>query len=538
MMPTNASQVFDFLDQHPTGLIERHEIASPEFGALRRSLRSIWMSLRDVDDGEANDVSDRLRMLLSEWLTVPIPFDDAILDALLTFGNPDTVEAKWGQGIRSAYETALEAALELPSGENPIRAKLRAAIRELRTQGQAFKIYCHRSARPHFASLFVEPDTPLDEEAFIHSVRDYREVEPLDVLIKVGPLRSRGWGSAPDALLCAPRFRTLIQIVWSGCGDEPGFGYDPVVPPAELAVIPINGPATSGGSLGNRISWTSIITQSGKDAGTDAGGVTGVDEFQIFDEARYNKEHRRATLVQIDAGQGILYPPHSQVLSFDPSPYANNPIRYRLPGELLEGMFIILPIHSDVDLGGSPKIGTYSSTWKTRLDSEYRADPNGLVKRLHAGGVNLLYLHASIDRWRGSPADVLPAPGHSKHFQILVDVLDVGWSGDIPPRLHGVPWWKCAWNEIRHARGEAIQSGRGERVLIDEELLCNLNELLADISNLSKTDNAFCLPIKDGRSLRGIFRFFKVCSVEDGFLAPDGELKLVRELNTIDQWRE
>jgi len=116
--------------------------------------------------------------------------------------------------------------------------------------------------------------------------------------------------------------------------------------------------------------------------------------------------------------------------------------------------------------------------------------------------------------------------------------LDVDWSGNVPPRMHGVPWWQCAWNEIRHARGEAIQTGRNEQDLIDEELLCNLNDLLSDISCLSKTNNAFCLPIPDGRSLRGIFRFFKVCSVEEGFLAPDAELKLVRELNMIEQWRE
>jgi len=44
----------------------------------------------------------------------------------------------------------------------------------------------------------------------------------------VGPLRSKGWGSAPDAILSAPRFARLIQIVWSGCGDEEDFGYDPV----------------------------------------------------------------------------------------------------------------------------------------------------------------------------------------------------------------------------------------------------------------------------------------------------------------------
>jgi hypothetical protein len=103
--------------------------------------------------------------------------------------------------------------------------------------------------------------------------------------------------------------------------------------------------------------------------------------------------------------------------------------------------------------------------------------------------------------------------------------------------MDGIPWWKYAWNEIRHARGEAIQNGRNEHELIDEELISILKDLLADIRALSAIHDTYILRIPAGRSLQGFFWFSKVYSVEEGFLVPDSELRLVRELNTIEQWR-
>jgi hypothetical protein len=538
-MPTDASQIFNFLDQHPACSIERHEIAASDFGALRRGLRSIVVRLRDAYDLEAQALSDRLRMHLSEWLTVPVPFDGAILEAVQILGDRNAVRDRWGQDIRVLYDAAVRAARDLTLGENPVRAKVRAVIHGLRAGGQTFRIYCHRRARPHFESLLGQSDAPLEDRMFLHTVRDYRDAEPFDALIKVGPLRSRGWGSAPDALISAPRFATLDQIVWSGCNDEPGFGYDPTAPPAELGSTPAKGPVAEHGSLSHRISWISRTTRSGEDSGTVTGGEIEPDEFQIFREFNHIRENRRATLVEIHAEQGILYPPYSHVLSFDPTPHANEPIGYRLPGEtLVEGMFVILSLHSDVDLGGSDaRRGVYSQAWKTRLAAKYRADPHGLVRQLRSGGINLIDLYSCIERWSSSVADVLPAPGQRRHFQILTEVLGVDWDGNIPSKMQGILWAECAWNEIRRARGEAIQTGRDEHELIDEELLSILKDLLCDIRLLSAMHDVFVLPIPAGRALRGIIRFYKVYSVEEGFQVPDTELRFVRELNTIEQWR-
>lgn len=538
-MLTNASQIFDFLERHPVCSIERHEIAQSDFGALRRSLRKIVVRFSECGDVEAQEISDRLRAFLSEWLTVPVPFDNCILEAVQTLGDPNAVGNKWGQDIRGLYEQALQSAWALLLAESPVRTKVHSIISGLMAQGQTFRIYCHRRGRAHYQSLFAQANAPVWEATFLHSLRDYREAELFDVLVKVGPLRSRGWGSAPDALICAPRFGTLLQIVWSGCRDEPGFGYDPVATTREDASALADGTVAANDVLGHRISWTPTITRSGRDFDMRDGRETDSDEFQIFGQLIHTRQNRTATLIEIDGGQGILYPPRSEVLSFDPTPDVQEPIQHRHAGEtLVQGMFVIAPLHTEADMGGlEAKKGIYSEAWKSRLAAVYQTDPDALVAQLRSNGIDLCDLHASVERWSGSLDDILPAPGKTKHFQILIEALGVDWGANISAETQGTDCWKRAWNEIRHARGEAIQIGRNEQELVDEELLSIVKGLVSDMRSLSATNDTYVLPIPIGRGLGGILRFYKVCSVEEGFLAPETELRLVRELSTIEQWR-
>ncbi|CAN5483249.1 hypothetical protein BH20ACI3_BH20ACI3_39650 [soil metagenome] len=147
-------------------LLERHEISSPEFGILRQSLRQIVLKLRDSDEGEALELSARLRTSLSEWLTTPVTFDRSLANTLRElFGTPQIVQSRWGADIRTLYGTAFRVAEGLTSIENPVRDKLREVIDGMRSQGRSFKIYCHRRARPYFESL---PDLSLSEGTFLH----------------------------------------------------------------------------------------------------------------------------------------------------------------------------------------------------------------------------------------------------------------------------------------------------------------------------------------------------------------------------------
>ena len=531
-MPVAASGILDFLEQRESFTVERHEIASTRFGVLRHSLRQIVLRLRESNDDEALEVSARPRALLSEWLTVPVIFDQSMVDAVRDlFGEVSGVQSRWGSSIWTLYETALRAAESLPSIENPVRERLREVIGGLRAHGRVFKVYCHRRAKPYFESLLVSLGySEPSEAAFIHSVRDYRETEPFDVLVKVGPLRSRGWGAAPDALLTAPRFDTLVLIVWSGCGNEPGFGYDPARPVTDSL-----GEGADSTKASRLPIWTEHVNHTGEDAVSAE-----VDELQIFRETNPAGEKRSAKLIQIDADHGILYPSYSQVLSFDPRSGSPESIVRRIPGEtLLEGMFVIRPVTDDVDTGGvQARHGYYSQIWKARLEHEWKDDQSRLVERLKAGGLNLVHLPGAIRHWCKPPGTVIHAPQRIKHFEIVVRVLGLDCDTVKGPGDSDTPWWKHAWNEIRRSRGEAIQAGVLEQELVEEELIRAIRELSPDISSEARAIQAFLLPIPTSGGMKGHLLFFPVCGIEEGFSVPAAQLRIVHELNVIDQWRE
>lgn len=539
-MQFTTSQMFDFLEQQEAGTIERHEVASASFGALRRSLRQIVLKLRDSDDQEALNASDQLRALISEWLTVPVSFDHLMLDAMVNMlGSSEAVQTRWGSDIRILYDAAHRAAMDLLSIDSPVREKLRAVIGELRRQERTFKIYCHRRARPHFETLFSSPaDEPLPVNTFLHSVRDYRETGLFDDLIKFGPLRARGWGAAPDALLIAPRFNILIQIVWSGCNDEQDFGYDPVsstldAPPAEGAP-----PTSDMCARHGPVKWITRVMLSGDDPGAVAGDSRDIDELQVFREMNLPRENRPATLVQVNGEHGILYPPHTRILSFDPNQAAREPVGLRIPGEtLLEGMYVIMPSIGDVDLGGvQAEHGHFSQIWKARLRESFSADAADLIKRLRAAGLNLVSLVSAIRHWCNAPSTVIHAPQKLSHFKILLQVLGVDNDDNSRPRSNFPPFSQLAWNEIRRSRGEAIQAGFQEHEIIDEQVLTILSALVPQIRETLANEGYF-LVIPEGYGINGLVILFKVHGIEEGFSAPVTDLKVVRELRVIDQWR-
>jgi hypothetical protein len=534
-----ASRVFNFLQSHESFAVERYELASTAFGSLRRSVRQIVQRFRESEDQEALNISERLRALLSELLTVPVPLDRAIRDNVMdVLGQGGDVEGRWGSDIRRLYAAALRATEDLQAEENPMRQLLREIIRGLRSRERMFKVYCHRRARSHFETLLIDSaDQPLPADVFLHSVKDYRETEPFNVLLKVGPLRARGWGSAPDALTNAPRFDTLVQVLWSGCSDEPDFGYDPT-DPGLSRTDSRDDRANSAGMNGNRetVKWRVRVTRSGEDMGPRSGPE--VDELQLFREMDRLQDKRFATLLQIDDLSGILYPPRSRLLSLDPDPSASVPIDHRIPGEaLLEGIFLIRPLLYDASLGPvQAEHGRYSQVWKARLAQAWQSGSFGLIESLRAAGLNLLHLDAAIRHWCRPPSTVIHAPQQARHFQILLTVLGIG-EGESGQSSRTTPWWQLAWNEVRRSRGEAISAAFEVHGIVEEKLLAILNQQLPAIRRQASEGRDFRVIMPAGSELSGEVAFHKVRDIEEGFAAPQNELRVVRELTLIDQWR-
>lgn len=492
--------------------------------------------MRETEEAEAVELSDRFRISLSEWLTAPVRFDETILTAISILGEPMSVETRWGREIHIAYQEALGAAQELATIENPVRANLRVIIRDLRAAGKTFKIACHRRSRPHYESIFNSEDAPLESDAFIQTPTEYRQAEPFSVLVKVGPLRSRGWGAVLDAVLTAPRFDAMIQIVWSGSNDEEGFGYDPVIVAAKTARAE-SGQAETEASGGADFTWRRKTIPPPDDDLQERRWLDDMDEFHVFKDLGRTSDFRRVSLVQIDDDHGILYPANSSLLSLDPKASIDPISRRRLGENLTEGLFLVWPIFSDIQFGGL-KIGdgNYSRMWKERLREEVSRDTYGFLERLRRAGVDLLNLRACVDLWCRPPSNVIHAPQKRSHFETLIDLLGIDFE-DRPSRSARLPWARYAWAEIAHARGEAIQTGLQEHEIVEEELLRILSELSEQIRVESAVGHNFAVELPSTQPLSGKINFYKIVSIEEGFLSPESAIKSISDLNTIEQWR-
>lgn len=535
-MTVAASQILDFLAKRQTFTFERHEIGLPEFDNLRRSLRQIVMKLHESDETEAVEIAKGIRTLLSEWLTTPILFDKSIQGSLAElFGDRSAISSRWGLDIAGLFGAAREAAVNLANVENPVRNKLKEVIERVHRQDRQFKIYCDRRARPHFDSVLATfKDVRAAEDIFLHSVRDYRDSNTFDVLVKVGPLRSRGWGSAPDAIWTAPRFEVLELIVWSGSSDEPGFGYDP------SQAFQDNTPVTENEGAYRLPKWSVQRSNTGAENTIRQPDQNDWDELSVFSEKKQSGENRAAKLVQVDEEHGIFYPPYSRVLSFNPLPRSREPIGWRIPGEtLVEGMFVILPNLEDVELGNlQARHGYYSRIWKSRLREEVISNPDDLVERLRSAGLDLMHLDGAIKNWCREPGTVIHAPQKISHFEILIRVLDINDNADFSGPHSAIAWWKRAWMEIRQSRGEAIQAGQLEQELVGEQLMTVLTSLLPDLMRLGSQHEAFDLAIPPSSGMSGVLDFLPVTAIEDGFSVPDGQFRIVQTLAAIDQWRD
>lgn len=413
-MPISTSELFNFLEHQKTGVIERHIISLHEFNVLRINLWKIVLKLGESDDLDTLTTSAQLRVLLSEWLTTPAPFDHSLSETILdVLGTKNNIQLRWGSDIANLCNTAVRAAEALAQSGNPARIVLRDIIIDLVSRKEAFKIYCHRQANQYYESLFTSlEEHHLNNNIFLHSVRDYRESETFDVLIKFGPLRTRGWGSAPDSLITAPHYRKLVQILWTGCSDEPEFGYDPVRHPG-VQQTPGNPTNQHFSEFSNEhMGWIENETQHTDGVHETENEFDNIDELYTFKQLNQKHDRRAATLLTFGEQYGMLYPPYSHSLSFDPDDKTDEAIGLRIPDETLhEGMFGVVPLGCEADLGGiQANRGHYSTIWKSRLVESLEENTEELLQRLRVEGVNLRNLESALYHWCKPPSTVIHAP--------------------------------------------------------------------------------------------------------------------------------
>lgn len=540
MSPT-ANAVFDFLRRASGFILERREISNHHFREFLRNVRLLVSGVEEPGEFERQETLQELRTLRLKWLTAPVKFDEGGRKALESFCEVEKVRKRWGEDLASIYEDAWLHASYLEEGEeeNPARTVVRDVIRGSRAQGRSIKVYCHKREEEHYRSTLREcGDVELEEGEFLHSVKDYRDSEIFDVLLKMGSLRSAGWGSAPDALVTSPRFGTLIQVVWEGCKDDPEFGFDPASEQIEGVIEASSGTRSVrlGGLSWERKSVRAVSTGPAVPAGSedepfDELGLLAGPERPGIDPVC------RAVFVQVAENEGVLYAPHADVLSYDPDAQASDRVTGRSPSETLrEGMFLIT---ADVHVGeheGRPfAAGHFANTWKAVLRQRYSDDSRRLSSKLVGAGMARRNMRACIDRWCGE-GTVITAPQRFQDFERLLRVLGFLDDEFAADGLDGRSWLRRAWNEVSRSKGEAIKSGQAEQTTVVEELTTWVEELpdLA-LTLASVIDAAFPIPEESG--LKGSYRFRRILAIEEGYMAPVSELRKEVGMEAVNRWR-
>jgi hypothetical protein len=528
-MSIAATKAFQFISEMPGLSIERHEFEDKGFEALRFAMRKCVRNLSETEDSEAHDLSSRLARAMFLWLSAPVCFDETLLEPLESEGNPTDLNTKFAIPFTSCIHAATSLVRDANLFPNPLRAELQSIIRTLTDQRENFKIYCWRSVQPYFESLLQEENAQvLSDSHFIHSVAAYRASDCFEVLIKVGPMRSKGISAIADACLSAPKFRKLIQFVWAGCEDEEGIGFDPAASSDDyLEALP------SGFYDALRSDHTHSCLRALQPPVSDPQELKeSVNEFEdaAFDANR--REKCTACLVEVIGGEAWVTTPFSAELSFDPRVAGDDAVDFRAAADdLEEGMFLIIPHTGEIDVGAVDPQADLASIWKLKLNEEIMRDASFLCGRLQQEGVRIKHLGAAVRRW-ATPASKtgIHAPLIQSNFEKLIRVIQV--------RPNDPHWWALAWAEIQQHNGRARQDGRVEGQITRDLQIQALKERIHELQTLAYAKECFSLPLRSQQQLEGSFECFKICGLLEGYTAPLNRLREFVGIAEADEWRE
>lgn len=478
----------------------------------------------------------RLQRQLAEWLTTPCSFQGDSADELIAcLGELERLCASWGNEVRGHIETAVLAASLMAASETALQLETRGIIRALVAQNRDFRILCHRTARRHFQECLPQDERGLlGGRHFLHTAREYRDSSPFDVLLKVGPLRSEGWGSSPSAIMSAPRFHELVQIVWHSTSDDPRFGLDPVL--GAMDATNQSGIARPDLELPGAIRWDLTVRPCGEEVGSEpTDEADGLDDLGLLSivERDALQSYRSAVLVILGGSRGVLYPPGAFVLVFDPAAAGERRIGERqVSDDVGRGVFLVWPrIQEDAASEQAGANGRFQEAWRSRLSAELARDLGGFARRLREAGLNLAYPEAAARHWAKPPSTVIHAPKKRRHFDILMKVLGI-------PQVDGdTRSWSEGWREVRRSRGEAIQAGMQEHARLMERCIQVLRAGGDLITAADRGSSEFGLKFNGEAGLYGTVHFLRIEAIEDGYRAPDGELRQIQDLDDTVRWR-
>ena len=490
---------------------------------LRRCLREMAYNL-DRDDERQGALYRAIFALASEIQVSPLNFDEQFcikFDGMFDGGVAD--EATWGRGISERFSVAKSIAYDLMGELNPLVVELIKGMRASASSSRSFAVSC--ASRDRDVVKHIMQEAGVTEAPIVCSDADFSLLPIVDTMFRLGPLLSWGRGVAPAAILSAPRFGTLTQFVWAGTSDEPGFGDDPLNEfertSARLFSQVVNWEIRSSTEI---VAWEKPILQP-----VSSMGHVPDNDFEVF--RRDRGELRAAVMIRIDSRLGVLLPPASTVVSYDPGRGKDDqPVVMQAAGGLKPGQYLAYVKQVGEGDAHSNNVTEERSThWKSALSAAIASDPEALKQRLESAGIRISSLAQRMRYWAEAPSTVIHAPQSEEHFRILCDVLGLSL---MPDGGRFQEFWRLAWDDIRLSRGEAISAGVDRNEAFDRHLLLVLEQRLKEIPPFQINGERVVLElpsIREGEVMK--VELYQVQSLEEGFRAPITALKSIREVD-------
>lgn len=359
----------------------------------------------------------------------PSAFDDALLERIKGLaGGRSVLQMRWGDRICKMHDELLQSCGKLGRQGSAFSHALKSRVQ---WDGRLNKIYCHRTQADAIRAL-VGASTQL-----IHSLSGYRNCSKFDSLVVLGSLRKIGIGRVPPAVVMAPRFHRLVQVVWSTDKDDPDFGF-------------------SASFLGFDVNTTWNVAET-----IVRCGHLECDEIEIQNEveldseviaswtSKRSTEKRRisnATLMVLGGGQGLALRNGGRAMVFNAE--ARDVIE-KEAHEVEEGE-ILLMHEGQIDFGELSEIDDdLVRRWRNDLRWAHEQDAEAFLSSLRRNGIKLKGLASCITSWMGNHR-----PQQQATLEGVCAVL--GWDQRKTRRL---------WKIFAEHHGKAIQTGTIESEL-------------------------------------------------------------------------
>jgi hypothetical protein len=500
-------------------IIERFVLVSDCAALLRLAILRISQKLSE----DAPEIADKLRLAGLRFNTSLISPSTKLL-TICGLDNLEQVCITWGEDVALDCRLLSQTVSFLDNNKSLLQNQFLSLLkREIEiTSVQHIKIWCHSKDCNSYIDFLAGYDISLSDENFICSLADYRRTDFFSVLIVLGPLRHFGWSSLPRVVVSAPRYRKIMQLVWSGLSDSPEFGCDPFITEQNYLITLFD-------RTDHVVKDTSLFNMPDRLAQFVDGHT--LDDLEIYNRrSKSGQDIADCYLINLGSEQGILLSQGSEHIIFEDDE-GLIPFKLIKSKEMESQQFLILHDIS-ADLGAGDKIDLkLAILWKKALNEMYTFQWETLISRMRQYGITLKNLDHAASHWRTIDEKKIHAPQNHEHFRILIDKV-------LPPGCLNGSTWNQAWREIEAIRTRARQDGRIMAEIINDELVKQLNkDAFEQEFKACLTDTFVYEAGKKEGALIGPINFYRIFDVIGGYRASYEKIGIIDNIDNFELYR-